>query len=119
MLAVAPVASLVRLVLVRETLDLRATGGADHSGGHRGTTELRRRGEHGIAVHEHDRPQRDLVAVETLDIEAVAFDDSVLLSATLDHCVPHHGSLATPSSLPGGRTMTRCRFRAVAGTGKL
>src|SRR5262249_25765868 len=47
-LAVAPVLALVRLVLVRETLDLRAARLADDAGGHRRAAELARRRQDGV-----------------------------------------------------------------------
>src|SRR5712691_494142 len=61
LLAVAPVLALVRLVLVREALDLRSFRRADDPSCHRGGAELGGRGEHGLAVDQHHRPERDLL----------------------------------------------------------
>ena len=51
-LAVAPVAPLVRLVLVRVAADLRALGVADDPSGHRHAGERGRGREHLLAVDE-------------------------------------------------------------------
>src|SRR3974390_491513 len=56
-LAVTPPLALVRLVLVREALDLRSLGLADDPSGHRRATQLARRGQHLVAVDEQHRLQ--------------------------------------------------------------
>src|SRR5438067_4246558 len=101
LLAMAPVLALVRLVLVGEALDLRALRLADDPRRDRGGAELGGRGEHALAVDQHYRPEGDLFAVETLDVEAVAFGDAVLLAAGVDDCVH-----------------ARCLFGVLLGTGK-
>src|SRR3546814_11565866 len=88
----------LRLVLVGEPVDLGALGRTDHRGGDGRTGELRRGGEHGVAVDEHDRGELDDVVdllAELLDVEDLAGLDLLLLATGLDHCV--HGAL------PGAR----------------
>src|SRR3546814_9991478 len=73
-----------------------------HLGGDGRTGELRRGGEHGVAVDEHDRSELDDVVdllAELLDVEDLAGLDLLLLATGLDHCV--HGAL------PGDRKSTR------------
>src|SRR5260370_4948406 len=66
LLAMAPVLALVRLVLVREALDLRALRLADDPRRDRGGAELGGRGEHALAVDQQYPPEGDLFAVRTL-----------------------------------------------------
>src|SRR4051812_31517136 len=86
-LAVAPVLALVRLVLVREALDLGALGRTNDARADCRRAQLGRGGEHGVAVDQHDGPKIDLVTLEQFDVEPVAFGNLVLLAAGFDHCV--------------------------------
>src|SRR4051794_17721568 len=99
-----PALPLVRLVLVGEASDLGAAGGTDHASGDTGTCELGGCGVRGIAVADVDGGEGDLVGVtETLDVEALALFDAVLLATGLDHVIHRGDTLAvrTRPAKPG------------------
>src|SRR3546814_12346892 len=81
-----------------------------HLGGDGRTGELRRGGEHGVAVDEHDRGELDDVVdllAELLDVEDLAGLDLLLLATGLDHCV--HGR--SEERRVGKECVSTCRSR--------
>src|SRR4051794_36551989 len=90
LLTMAVPTALVLLRLVREPLDLRALGDADDLAGHRRTREGVGTGEHGVAVDQEHRGQRNLAAlftVEQLERHLLALGHLLLLATRGDHCV--------------------------------
>jgi hypothetical protein len=83
---VATATAVPRLVLVLEHLDLVTGGGADHLGGHPGILQfLASRGDLALVVDEEQRGEGDFaLAVETLDVDDVAFANLGLLAARAD-----------------------------------
>src|SRR6202142_3409740 len=77
LLTMTPVLALVRLVLVREALDLGALRLTHDPSGHRRGAQLGGGGEHAVAVDQHHGPQRDLVAGEAFDVEPIALGHAV------------------------------------------
>src|SRR5690349_19994452 len=90
LLTMAVATALVGALLVRETVDLRALGGADDHAGDRRTRQGVGAGEHGVAVdHEHGG-QRDLAALLTIEQllrYLLALGHLLLLATRGDHCV--------------------------------
>src|SRR4051794_23265056 len=83
------------LVLVLEARDLGALGLTDHSGRHRGVTQLVGCRQDGVAVDDQHRGQRHLVAhgsTEALHLDTLPLGDAGLLPTGLDHGI-HRGSI--------------------------
>src|SRR5205807_1103737 len=83
-LAVAPPAALVGLVLVGEAADLGALGLADHPGRHLRRGQILHSGHDVVTVDDEHRREVDLVALglaQELDVDALALLDPRLLPA--------------------------------------
>jgi hypothetical protein len=84
-----PSPPLVALVLVGEARDLGTPVMIDHLGPDGRAAQLIGRGQDGVTVDDHDRGQLDryLGLSDELDLELLAFFDSVLLTTGVNDCV--------------------------------
>src|SRR5436305_2444919 len=103
LLAVAPVAAAVGLVLVGEAPDLRALLLAHDAGRHAGPGQIAGGRGDRFAIDQQDRREAQVTLLrrrDALDRQPFALGHLVLLSTCPDHCVHESNMLANFSDLP-------------------